>query len=184
MDTHKKSGLHIRLDEDLKGNFPENVQTFILWGSNTPGFYGTDNLCTFDKQDTLIILLTHAPDVSNWPFPEEYPTPIKPEDYITYHCTKSVVKLSGDYAIGHILPPKIVDDRKWSDLSSEEQNLLLESWSFDELIYIYLSFMSEEKVNEFFQSRFTQMHTVYFTDPMPLKDFYEELNIIINQLNK
>jgi len=184
LDTHKKTGLHIRFTEDLKGNFPDNINSFIMWGANTLGFYGADNLTIYGKQDTLILLLTSAPDLSEITLPEEFTVLMKPEDYTTLTCTRSVVKLSGDYAIGHILPPKIIDDRKWSDLSSEEQHALLESWALNESIYIYLSTLSEEQVNDFLQSIFTKMHTVYFTDPIPLKDFYEELNLIINQLNK
>lgn len=94
-------GLKIRLVEDLKGNFPENVNTFIVWGGNdrTASYERSDNLSIYNKQDALIMLLISIRDLSVVWF---NPNVEKQEDYSTVICTKSVLKLSNGYVTGNI----------------------------------------------------------------------------------
>ena len=62
----------------------------------------------------------------------------KPEDYVTLPCTYSVLKLSANNVTGYLFPPKILDNRRWDDLSSEEQTSFLESLSLSEQMYEYM----------------------------------------------
>jgi len=61
-------------------------------------------LSFYDKQDTLIMHLTPARDLSEMT-PPQYTWFEKPEDYTTLTCTFSVLKVSGDYVEGCILSP-------------------------------------------------------------------------------
>jgi len=98
-------GLDIRLVEDLKGNFPKNVSTFILWGGGNPFLCNNrpDDLRMYDNQDILIMLIIPSRNLSEM-IPPEYTWLENPEDYTTIACTSSVLKLSDGYVIGHILP--------------------------------------------------------------------------------
>ena len=102
-----KIELKIGLVEDLKGNFPENISTLIVWGGGSYFLEDNrlDNLSLYDKQDTLIMLLTTPQEMPAEMIPPEYTWLEKPEDYTTLPCTFSVLKLSDDYVEGYILPP-------------------------------------------------------------------------------
>ena len=53
-------GRNIKLVEDLKGNFPKNVGTFIAWGNGQPGITlerETNLSVCVDNQDVLILHL-------------------------------------------------------------------------------------------------------------------------------
>jgi len=67
---HYEYGLNIRLVDDLKGNFPKNIDTFVVWGNNQgcslTSFlaYGRqENMRMYEKRDVLIMLLAPARDV-------------------------------------------------------------------------------------------------------------------------
>jgi hypothetical protein len=121
-------GLNIQFVEDLKGNFPENVNTFIAWGddSNFNAFCVNrwDDLTIYNNQDVLIMLLTPARDWSD--MIPEYTWLEKAEDYTTLSCTFSVLKLSDGYVTGHILPFKElettdtlpVDNMTWKEFQT------------------------------------------------------------------
>ena len=96
-------GLKIKLEEDLKRNFPKGVNTFIAYGGGpftTTAILRKDNLSLYDKQDVLIMHLTRADD--------EKPS----NGYASIVCTHSVVKLSDDYVTGHILPYEEIEWRE------------------------------------------------------------------------
>ena len=103
VDTHEKYGLKIRLVEDLKGNFPKTVNTFIVWGSAPIEhiYLREDNLSLYDKQDVLIMHFTR-------------------NDYATLNCTHCVIKLTDGYVTGHILPYEV----EWRAGMSQEELLL------------------------------------------------------------
>jgi len=106
-------GRKIRLIEDLKGNFPENVDKFMAWGGGfgvppyTPGLEEarSDFLASdYKNKDTLVMLLTNYDKNLAQVF-ELYTLQgisflEKPEDYRTFGCTNSVLKLSGDVVTG------------------------------------------------------------------------------------
>ena len=101
-------GRYIKLVEDLKGNFPKDVDAFIAWGDGSEGLESNrqGNLSIlYNSQDVLIMLLTTVE-----PYVLELPPGItwfeKPGDYHTIMCTSSVLKLSGEHVVGHILPSK------------------------------------------------------------------------------
>ena len=95
-------GRKIKLMEDLKANFPKNVNTtFTVWG-NIDGCR-VDNFNYYNQQDTLIMLLNPARDrkfkfTDNGKVYHE-----KVGDYTTMGCACSVLKLSNGYVIGQIL---------------------------------------------------------------------------------
>lgn len=97
-------GLNIRFVEDLKGNFPKNTNTFMIWGSNGTGFR-SDYLIRYGDENVLIMHLIQVQ-----PFHIEHRLGEtwleKPEDYSTLPCTHSVVKLSDGYVSGYLLPDK------------------------------------------------------------------------------
>ena len=88
-------GLNVKLVEDLKGNFPENVNTFIAWGDGIPFIESDrpDKLTLYNNHDTLIMLLTPTFDLSCM-MPPGHTWFEKPEDYTTLACICSVLKLS------------------------------------------------------------------------------------------
>ena len=122
-------GLNVKFVEDLKGNFPENVNTFIAWGAGTPhnSFLNRiDDFGIYDSQDVLIMLLTPSlftaemvPPNSDW-FE-------KPEDYCTLSCTHSVLKLSDGNVTGYMFSQKKLDDRELSEEQRMPQDLFEET---------------------------------------------------------
>ena len=102
-------GLKIKFIEDLRGNFTEDVNTFMVWGKGSELFLDRiDNLSLYDKQDVLIMHLSQAYDLSE-PIPPEYADTWleKPEDYTTSPCTFCVLKVvDGNLVIGNIFPNK------------------------------------------------------------------------------
>ena len=121
-------GLNIRLVEDIKGNFPKNIDTFIVWGDGNSIFCPNrmDNLIMYDNHDVLIMLLTKASDLSADMIPQGHIWFEKPEDYATITCAYSVVKLSNGYVTGYILPYK-ERDAWWEKMSPMELTSYIES---------------------------------------------------------
>ena len=97
-------GINISLVEDLKGNFPKDVNKFTVWGDGHTfiELNRLDDLMLYKKQDVLIMLLTPTRDLSEMA-PKGYKWLEKPEDYSTLTCTCSALKLSGDNVSGYIL---------------------------------------------------------------------------------
>ena len=120
-------GCKIELLEDLKGNFPENLDTFIVWGDGNTALElnRMDDLRIYDDQDVLIMLLTPAHDLSEM-------TPAgtwfeKPEDFTTITCTKGVLKLSDGYVTGYLTPEdgfNYEQTIQWLDFQNELHKLL------------------------------------------------------------
>jgi len=122
LETVENHGLKVRLIEDLKENFPKDVNTFTVWGTGIgPGngydYFFTSNsradwLTTDWKEgDTLLMLLTSVDKekaeatMNMCCMPEEIQSQWfeRPGDFRTMMCTPSVVKLSEDYVIGRLL---------------------------------------------------------------------------------
>ena len=152
-------GLNIKLVEDLKGNFPINVNAFTVWGNGEPRNVTNgrqDNLTfLYKKQDVLIMHLTPARDLS-FILPPEFTWLEKPEDYTTFDCTWSVLKLSEDYVIGVILPYDEKKDRWWENMTEEELHSYIESLPLEE-------------------------QKTIFMDTMPYNDFQKEINKLLNR---
>ena len=115
-------GLNIKLVEDLKGNFPKNVNTFVLWGDGIPFLCSNrvDDLKKYNNQDVLIVLLTPAHDLPADMIPDGNTWFEEPEDYTTLTCTASVLKLSDGYVTGFIEPN--------NNKESEDIFLTIMSW--------------------------------------------------------
>ena len=110
-------GLNIRLEEDFKGNFPENANTFLAWGSNLNSLLEDnrlDDLNLYEKQDILFMILTPSPDWSEM-IPYKNTWIEKQGDYSTLTCTNSVVKLSDGFVTGCILPNKGIHSMSYND---------------------------------------------------------------------
>jgi len=102
---NNKYGLNIKLEVDLKGNFPKNKDdTFIIWGTDDAFEYVNielnrfDQLAKYKKGDVLIMHLILVRNLS------EYTLLEKPGDYTTLTCTSSVLKLSNGRVTGYIIP--------------------------------------------------------------------------------
>ena len=116
-----EGGLNIKPIEDLKRNFPENVNTFIAWGGYNPEncfLNRLDNLSIYKNQDTLIMLLTPS---SAWQY---FSVPEKRGDFATITCAFSVLRLSDGFVTGYILPYE-EKDKWWENMSQEESNSIL-----------------------------------------------------------
>ena len=105
-------GRNIMLMEDLKGNFPEDISSFLAWGD---GFGVIEsarfvNLASdFEEQDILIMILTTYDDglAKLWENLRHFellgvPFLEKPEDMRIVGCSTSVLKLSDGYVTGNI----------------------------------------------------------------------------------
>ena len=120
-------GLKIKLIEDLKGNFPKNVDTFIAWGDGVTctELNRLDKLSLYDNQDTLLMLL--------WPAGKIKPCqnfPEKKGDYTTINCGYSVLRLTNDGNVtGHISPWKEGIGMKEETMPWEELKELLKEQS-------------------------------------------------------
>ena len=107
-------GRHIRLMEDLKGNFPENALEFIAWGDGfgiIESARFNDLSRDFEHGDVLILILTTYDHklAYHWEFIEDWqgiPFFEKHGDYRTIGCTYSaVMKLSDNYLPGGMIFP-------------------------------------------------------------------------------
>lgn len=140
-------GLKISFVEDLKGNFPENVKTFIAWGSDTNhnSFLNRlDKLMLYKKQDVLIMHLAHARDHSHMT-PPGYTWFEKTIDYCTINCAYSVFKISDGIAIGNIVP-YVEKDAWWEKMSKEELTLLQESLPIEEQETVFMDKLPWEDI--------------------------------------
>ena len=115
-------GLNIKLVEDLGGNFPKNINTFIAWGDGNSFLCSNrlDRLDMYSSQDVLIMLLTPARELPADMIPDGNTWLEKPGDYTTLVCTASVLKLSGGYVTGFIEPN--------NNKKSDETFLTIMSW--------------------------------------------------------
>ena len=186
LDKIERTSLKIRLVEDLKGNFPDKVNTFFVWGASNTIFaahFSLDYILMHENQDVLIMHLTPARVQLEEFIPQGgYTWLEKKEDYTTLPCTFSVLKLSDGNVTGYIYPPKILDDRKWDDLSSEEQTSILELVLSNNLAssYKYLADNFPSQAKEYLQGIFTAMHTERLKEEtMPWEDFQKELNKLL-----
>ena len=120
LDTYKY-GRKIKFLEDLKGNFPENVDTLIVWGgwsNNYPYFTtarpdfldGND----YDNHDVLIMLLQPSTTWSLYAH-SEIPWLEKYGDFSTIGCTFCVLKLSD----GHVMGRHIFQEEGFYNLSKK-----------------------------------------------------------------
>ena len=123
-------GRNIRLVEDLKGNFPKNIETFIVWGDGNSFICSnrSDNLMMYEKQDVLIMLLAPAHNLPEEMIPPGHTWFEKPEDYVTITCTSSVLKLSEGNVTGHILPSDgspHIDTMPWIEFQTRLNSSLI-----------------------------------------------------------
>jgi len=121
-------GRNIRFVEDLKGNFPENVSTFIVWGDGEPlGVERTDYLSQLNEQDVYIMHLAPAGEYQ-FEIPPGVTWLEKQGDYCTFACTKCFLKLSDGYVTGYILPKEDGDGSittmSWNDFQNKLQKVL------------------------------------------------------------
>jgi len=117
-------GRNIELVEDLKGNFPKNVKTFVAWGGGM-GFISLgrmENLTWYDKGDILIMLLIPAYEWPAGSIPSGFKWFEKPGDFTTLTCVRSIVKLTGNRVTGRILPN--VDTMPWGNFQRRLNNKL------------------------------------------------------------
>ena len=109
-------GRHFELVEDMKGNFPENIENFIVWGAWNQKEYPfihsgrVDDFSLYNNQDILIMLLkTCGKDwvesMKDLYAPSDITWFEKPEDFRTINCTYSLIKLSDDSVAGTCIFP-------------------------------------------------------------------------------
>ena len=172
-------GLNIRLVEDLKGNFPENVDTFIVWGGGNTFLesHTLDYLEMYDEQDVLIMLLTPVRDI-----PAEMIPPgniwEKLGDYTTLNCTHSVLKLSDDYLTGRKILTTYVEEKMWHNISCEEKTSFYENH-----VHIsHLDYISHEELQLFLEQFYNNTYATSTINTMPWEDFQKKLNELFNQI--
>ena len=129
-------GRTIKFVEDLKGNFPENINTLMVWGDGFGVIESArfDNLARdFSDQDVLIMILTTYDnrfaelwkdlkhnEVLGIPFIEN------PGDFRTIGCVHSVLKLSKDTVYGYIAGSYMTNCQTmlWKDLDKVLKEIL------------------------------------------------------------
>jgi len=119
-------GRKIKFIEDLKGNFPKNVDTFIAWGGAAcMAIIRQDQLRLYANLDTLLMLLSPADRSLAANFAACCPNQNFPEkngDYTTIDCSYSVLRLTNDGNVtGYISPFKegigmIEETMSWDEL--------------------------------------------------------------------
>jgi hypothetical protein len=77
-------GREIKPIEDLKGNFPKELSTFVLWGAGDTSAR-IDHLQSNTEKDTLIVLIKPVVSV-DYPYTEQ-----KIGDYTTIDCAYSML---------------------------------------------------------------------------------------------
>ena len=104
LDSYGGYGRRMEVIADLKGNFPEETTTFIVWGKATEkesfSYYGgalhrVDDLSLYNNQDTLL-MLSYPVTWDDWSRTE------KRGDYATFTYAYSILKLSNDSVRGYI----------------------------------------------------------------------------------
>ena len=111
---------NIRFIEDLKGNFPKNVNTFTIW--KIDGSFSIEN----ENKDEWILILCQSPDNPSWSNPDTQWFE-KQGDYRTLICTSSILYLSDGYVNGHIFPScgsERIDNISWKDFEKRLNKLL------------------------------------------------------------
>ena len=132
-------GLRVRLIDDLKGSFPQNINTFTVWGVGRYSYFFTsDNRSdwlTIDWKvgDTLLMLLTSVnrdrveTTLNMCCIPEETRSRWfeRPGDFRTFDCLPSVAKLSENYV-----------SARWLSWDWDEKRMITEMprKEFDELL--------------------------------------------------
>lgn len=121
----KKHGRHIKVIEDLKGNFADKSSIFV-WGAcdvyQTKKVYRSsrmDYITQYQKNDTLIMIMSKA-------YPRYDGDIEKYDDYATLPCYTSVLKISDGYVTGHI-DGYGVETALWEELQKKWQEKLQES---------------------------------------------------------
>ena len=102
-------GAKIELIEDLKGNFPKNVNTFIVWGHHPHvAHFRTDVIPDYPGEVLFMHLARSLP--IEYKLPPGFTWIEKPEDFCTLICTSSVIRLFGDGSdvFGHITDNHII----------------------------------------------------------------------------
>jgi len=99
LDSHQEYGKRVRLIDDLKGNFPEGITDFTVWGNRGfPWRLRFDDLTLFNQQDTLIMLLQQVGRTE-----EIISDNIERiGDYVTIPYSFSTLKFSNNSVHGHI----------------------------------------------------------------------------------
>ena len=102
-------GRNIKFIEDLKGNFPKDITSFIAWGDGYTFvcLNRVDHLNMYENQDTLLMLLCPAiylPKYLSDSVPPLIPFYEKECDYTTMSCAHSTLKLENGNVSGYILP--------------------------------------------------------------------------------
>ena len=135
-------GRRVRFVEDLKGNFPENIDEFIVWGGWGPGYpylqtARSDDLTEYHNQDVLIMLFTtqdhNLAKVANMIYTPSGITWFEmPEDYRTISRTFCILKLSDDKVTGRFI---YLWDEVYYDFDKEEWNMNSVPWNeFHEIL--------------------------------------------------
>jgi hypothetical protein len=121
-----KYGRQIRFVEDLKGNFPKNINTFMVWGGSADYkiTWRYTNIQSYCDQDVLIMHLLPAEEY-NLELPQGVIWYEKPGDYCTFTFTSSVLKLYDGYVNGFISPE--VYQMSWENLQEKIKEIYKEN---------------------------------------------------------
>ena len=124
--SHQWTSFTIKLKEDLKGNFPDNVHTFVTWVNSLIGWNVSSSIdyWTYYGNQSVVIFMYSLSELSaiSHQYGYSWETELKnTEDFETHGCVNSVVKISGNYAIGRIFPFSYEDSKK----SSWENDIVL-----------------------------------------------------------
>jgi hypothetical protein len=133
-------GNRIKIMEDLKGNFNDD-STFIVWGSGDISAR-IDRLFNNNVNDTLLVVMTKTDLEENIYCPQcgQYE---KPEDFMTFGCYPSALKLSGGYVSGRLTDALRDTTMLWLDLL----NLLENGADSNDNIFEETAYLSQNMPN-------------------------------------
>ena len=119
LDHYLNDGIEIEIEiiNDLKGNFPKEIKTAIVWGTHRSQFISgrLDDFKLYNRQDTLLMLLRQVSII------EEIGSNgiEKREHYSTQVYTFSVLKLLNNTVSGHITSTyRGEENMSWDELQT------------------------------------------------------------------
>jgi len=163
------SGRQIQIIEDLKGNFPDNETTIIIWGNGGGGETSYNelgsSLFSYSDGEELLILFKEGYWDDETGEPHQF--------YYTATCGNSVLKISGENVTGGIYDPYANETIPYQELLPYFENHFRESivgrWKLETTVTI----ISHIEYN-------FNVDTVYYTSNNIIYDFLPDNVLVVS----